>query len=66
MRVSIDFYMDKEEDGMSGSVSLNRDEINTLEDLLYMFQDAAIASGYTYVQSIGATKSGGEEVWSGF
>lgn len=66
MRVDISFYMDKEEDGVSGTVNLSRDEVDSLQDLLYFFQDSAIASGYTYVTSIGAHKDSGDAVWSGF
>jgi len=66
MQVEIFFTMDKEEDGMEGTVSLSRENVDNLEDLLYFYQDAGIASGYTYITSIGAHKDSGEIVWSGF
>lgn len=66
MKVEIYFTMDKEEDGIEGTVSLTRDNVDDLQDLLYLYQDAAIASGYTYVESIGAHKDSGDAVWSGF
>lgn len=66
MKVEIYFTMDKEEDGIEGTVSLTREDVDSLQDLLYLYQDAAIASGYTYVQSIGAHKDSGDAVWSGF
>jgi hypothetical protein len=66
MKVEIYFTMDKEEDGIEGTVSLTREDVDSLQDLLYFYQDAAIASGYTYVQSIGAHKDSGDAVWSGF
>lgn len=65
MRVHIEFIMDKEEDGVNGSVEIRRDDVDSLEDLLYLFQDAAISAGYTYVESLGAYKEGGDTVWSG-
>ena len=66
MKVEIYFTMDKEDDGITGTVSLTREDVDSLEDLLYLYQDAAIASGYTYVTSVGAHKDSGEAVWSGF
>ena len=66
MHVEITFYQDKEEDGVQGTVRLSRYDVDSLQDLLYLFQDAAIACGYTYIQSIGAHKDSGEAVWSGF
>jgi hypothetical protein len=66
MKVEIYFTMDKEEDGIEGTVSLTRENVDSLQDLLYLYQDAAIASGYTYVESIGAHKDSGDAVWSGF
>jgi len=66
MKVEIYFTMDKEEDGIEGTVSLTREDVDSLQDLLYLYQDAAIASGYTYVESIGAHKDSGDAVWSGF
>ena len=66
MKVEIYFTMDKEEDGIEGTVSLTRENVDSLHDLLYLYQDAAIASGYTYVESIGAHKDSGDAVWSGF
>ena len=38
MRVDISFYMDKEEDGVSGTVNLTRDDVDSLQDLLYFFR----------------------------
>jgi|13_taG_2_1085334.scaffolds.fasta_scaffold05293_3 hypothetical protein len=66
MKVEIYFTMDKEEDGIEGTVNLTRENVDSLQDLLYLYQDAAIASGYTYVESIGAHKDSGDAVWSGF
>lgn len=65
MKVEIYFTMDKEEDGIEGTVSLTRENVDDLQSLLYFFQDSAIASGYTYVKSIGAHKDSGDAVWSG-
>lgn len=66
MRVSIDFYMDKDEDGVDGSVNLTRDSVDDLYNLLSLLSDATRAAGYTYVNSLGAEKDDGTVVWSDF
>jgi len=66
MQVEITFVMDKEEDGVQGSVTLERQEVDSLHDLLHLYHDACLASGYTYVESIGAHKEGGSMAWSSF
>jgi len=66
MQVEIRFYMDKEEDGVQGSVTLERQEVDSLHDLLHLYHDACLASGFSYVESIGAHKEGGECSWSSF
>ena len=40
MKVEIYFTMDKEEDGIEGTVSLTRENVDSLQDLLYLYQDA--------------------------
>lgn len=66
MQVNIIFHMDKEEDGVSGIVNLTRSEVDSLHDLLHLYHDACLAAGYSYVESIGAHKEGGECSWSSF
>lgn len=66
MQVNIIFNMNKEEDGVSGIVSLTRSEVDSLHDLLHLYHDACLAAGYSYVESIGAHKEGGECSWSSF
>jgi hypothetical protein len=66
MQVNIIFNMNKEDDGVSGIVSLTRSEVDSLHDLLHLYHDACLAAGYSYVESIGAHKEGGECSWSSF
>lgn len=66
MHVEICFYQDKEEDGVQGSVKLSRYDVDSLHDLLHLYHDACFAAGFTYVESIGAHKEGGEMAWSSF
>ena len=66
MQVEISFVMDKDEDGVTGSVTIERSEVDSLNDLLHLYHDACLAAGYTYVESIGAHKEGGSCDWSSF
>jgi hypothetical protein len=66
MQVEISFTMRKDEDGVSGSVNIERAEVNSLHDLLHLYYDAAVSAGYTYVESIGAHKDDGKMDWSTF
>jgi len=63
MRVTINAYMDRAEDGYNGSVDLSRDEVMDLVDLSKMFADAAVALGYTYVKAVGFECDDGEMIW---
>lgn len=64
MRVSIDFYMNKEDDGFGGCVRLDRDDVPDLYALLALFSDAARAAGFSYVAAVGAETDDGEVKWS--
>ena len=63
MRVSVNAYMEKEEDGYSGSVDLNRDDITEAHQLAQIFAEAAHAFGFTYVKSVGFECEDGEMIW---
>lgn len=66
MRVSIDFYMDKEDDGFGGSVRLDRDDVHDIYELLALYSDATRAAGFSYITSIGGETDEGEVKWSDF
>ena len=63
MRISVNAYMEKEEDGYSGSVDLNRDDITEAHELAQIFAEAAQAFGFTYVKSVGFECEDGEMIW---
>ena len=66
MQVEISFVQNLEDDGVSGSITIQRDDVDSLHDLLHLYHDACLAAGFTYVESIGAHKEGGECSWSSF
>ena len=63
MRISVNAYMEKEEDGYSGSVDLNRDDITEAHELAQIFAEAAHAFCFTYVKSVGFECEDGEMIW---
>jgi hypothetical protein len=64
MRVTINFEFDLEDDGIEGSVQIDRYNVDTLEDLMYTYQAGTVASGYTYSEAIGCHKDDGNVTWS--
>lgn len=66
MQVKISFVQNLEDDGVLGSIAIQRDKVYSLHDLLHLYHDACLAAGFTYVESIGAHKEGGECSWSSF
>lgn len=64
MRVSINGYMDEDDDGYDGSVDLSRDKVTDIQTLARLFADAAVALGYTYVKSVGFELEDETMVWS--
>jgi|DEB0MinimDraft_3_1074331.scaffolds.fasta_scaffold769225_1 hypothetical protein len=64
MRVTINFEFDLEDDGIEGSVQVDRYNVDTLEDLMYAYQSGTVAAGYTYSEAIGCLKEDGNKVWS--
>ena len=64
MRVSINGYMDEDDDGYDGSVDLSRDKVTDIQTLARLFADAAVALGYTYVKSVGFELEDDTMVWS--
>ena len=64
MRVTINFNFNMDEDGIEGSVQLDRSNVDNLEDLMYFYQHATVSAGYTYSEAIGCHKDDGNVTWS--
>lgn len=63
MRVNIDFYFDKEEDGVSGSARFCREDVDDLYELAQLMTDAVRGAGFSYVVNTGFEKDNGEVVF---
>ena len=52
MRMDFEAYMEKEEDGVSGSVRLSRDDVYDLTSVAQAFTDFLTGCGYDYVTDV--------------
>lgn len=66
MNIDLEAYMSKKEDGFDGSVRVSRQEIDDLYQLANLFQEFAVATGFTYVKAVGFEKDDEKIVWSDF
>lgn len=66
MRIDIDAYMEKEDDGYDGSVRMSREGIDDIYQLADLFNEAAKAMGFSYIKAIGFEKDDESIVWSDF
>ena len=66
MQITLDAYMEKEEDGFTGSVRLSREDVTDIYELADMFTEAAKAMGFSYIKAVGFEKDDGNMVWSDF
>jgi hypothetical protein len=66
MRVQIIVHWDEEDDAVSGTMTISRDDVDTLNQLAHFYEMAAVAMGFTYVDGVGLSKGQGEVVWSNF
>jgi hypothetical protein len=63
MRVTVNAYMDKTDDGYDGSSDVSRDGVMDLSDLATVFAQAAVSMGYTYVKAVGFEDDAGDMHW---
>lgn len=63
MRIDFESFSSKEEDGITGSVRVSRDEVYELTTMAQAFSDFLRGCGYTYVTDVGICKSDDQIVW---
>lgn len=66
MRVSVDFYFEKEADGFDGSANYSRDDVDDLYALAQMITDAVRGAGFSYVVNTGFEKDDGDMLFGEF
>ena len=63
MRIDLNAYMDKEDDGLSGSVSVSREDVGDLTAVAQAVKDWLLGMGFDYVDDVGFSKDDGTMVW---
>ena len=53
MQVTINIYQDEENDGLNSELTV-RKRVLTVEDLLFMYLDAANMAGFSYIDDLTA------------
>lgn len=66
MRVTVKFETTYQEDGCEQVVTLERDNVEDVEDLLDFYGSASRAAGYSYVDRVGYADEKGSTTWSKF
>lgn len=60
----ITFETTEKVDGHESKTTLERQNVDNLEDLAFFFSEAAVAAGWSYVKSVALEKEDGTIVWS--
>jgi len=66
MKVLIHFETDLEADFIEQTITLERNNIELVTELLDFYADAAKAAGFTYVDRVGYATEKGSQTWSKF
>jgi len=48
----------------SQSIEYAHTEVESIQDLVFVFKDAANAAGFSFVEEVGVKLSNGEQVWT--
>lgn len=66
MRIELEAYMDKEEDGYEGSVRMSRYEVEDIYQLADLFTEFAKGLGFSYIKAVGFEKDDETVLWGDF
>jgi hypothetical protein len=66
MKVKIIAESDSQDDGFTGKTTMEREDVEDLQDMLWLFSEFFQASGFTYVKAVAVEKDDGTLVWSDF
>jgi len=64
MKVTVSGDYTKDPDGVDSKVTYEHHNIETVEDLAWVFSEAARALGFTYVSQVGLIADNDKEYWS--
>lgn len=63
MRINLTAYMDRGTDGVEGSVTLDREDVEDLTSLAQAINDWVAGMGFSYVEDVAFAKDDGTMVW---
>ena len=63
MRVNLNAYLERDEDGYTGNVSVDREDVDDLTTMAQVVKDFLLGLGFSYVDDVGFSKSDGTMVW---
>lgn len=63
MRVNLSAYLERDEDGYTGNVSVDREDVDDLTTMAQVVKDFLLGLGFSYVDDVGFSKSDGTMVW---
>jgi hypothetical protein len=66
MKIQIIAESESKDDGFTGKTSMEREDIEDINGLLWLFSEFCQAAGFTYVKAVAVEKDDGEMIWSDF
>jgi len=66
MKVTVQFEYNMNEHGVDTTTTYVHDNVEDVQDLAWVFAEAARAGGFTYIEQVGLVKANGDETWSDF
>ena len=63
-KATIIFETSEEVDGYESKTTVERHGIDTLENLAYLYSEATVAGGWTYIKAVALEKEDETIVWS--
>ena len=64
MKVTVTFEHTINEDGVDTKTTYEHQDVTDVQDLSWVFAEAARAGGFTYIEQVALVKENGDEVWS--
>ena len=66
MKIQIIAESESKDDGFTGKTSFEREDVESINDVLWLFSEFLNGVGYTYTKAVAVEKDDGEMVWSDF
>lgn len=64
MKVTVTFEHTMNEDGVDTKTTYQHSDVTDVQDLAWVFAEAARAGGFTYIEQVALVKDNGDETWS--